>query len=120
MNGCSLPRLLGVRPTTIQILPGGLVVGDAAEEPREKRLARQPRAPRQRHRLIVDRAGLRRLAMICPARPGASARVLGALYQRLVNLARSIPAVLVTAYAGNGVRERKLSAGGIGPAEQAP
>jgi CheY-like chemotaxis protein len=53
--------------------------------------------------------------MICPARPGASARVLGALYQRLVNLARSIPAVLVTAYAGNGVRERKLSAGGIGP-----
>ena len=37
MNGCSLPRLLGVRPTTIQILPGGLVVGDTAEEAREKR-----------------------------------------------------------------------------------
>ena len=32
-----------------------------------------------------------------------------------VNLARSIPAVLVTAYAGNGGRERELSAGGIGP-----
>jgi CheY-like chemotaxis protein len=32
-----------------------------------------------------------------------------------VNLARSIPAVLVTAYSGNGVRERELSAGGIGP-----
>jgi hypothetical protein len=28
MNGCRPPRLLGVRPTTIQILPGCLVVGD--------------------------------------------------------------------------------------------
>jgi hypothetical protein len=37
MNGCSLPRLLGVRPTTIQILQGGLVVGDTAEEARNKR-----------------------------------------------------------------------------------
>jgi alkanesulfonate monooxygenase len=37
MNRCSLPRLLGVRPTTIQILLGGLVVGDTAEEVRERR-----------------------------------------------------------------------------------
>jgi hypothetical protein len=38
MSGCSLPRLLGVRPTTIQILPGCLVVvGDTAEEARRKR-----------------------------------------------------------------------------------
>ena len=38
MNGCSPPRLLGVRPTTIQILPGCLVVvGDTAEEARNKR-----------------------------------------------------------------------------------
>ena len=51
---------------------------------------------------------------ICPARPEAPARGLEALSPS-VNLARSIPAVLVTAYAGNGVRERELSAGGIGP-----
>jgi hypothetical protein len=51
---------------------------------------------------------------ICPARPEASARALEALSPS-VNLAGSIPAVLVTAYAGNGVRERELSAGGIGP-----
>ena len=38
MNGCSPRRLLGVRPTTIQILPGCLVVGgDTAEEARQKR-----------------------------------------------------------------------------------
>jgi alkanesulfonate monooxygenase len=38
MNGCSLRRLLGVRPTIIQILPGCLVVvGDTAEEARQKR-----------------------------------------------------------------------------------
>ena len=38
MNGCSPPRLLGVRPTTIQILPGCfVVVGDTAEEARQKR-----------------------------------------------------------------------------------
>jgi hypothetical protein len=51
---------------------------------------------------------------ICPARPEAPARGLEALSPS-VNLARSIPAVLVTAYAGNGGRERELSAGGIGP-----
>jgi hypothetical protein len=55
-----------------------------------------------------------RPSAICPARPEASARALEALSPS-VNLARSIPAVLVTAYAGNGVRERELSAGGIGP-----
>jgi hypothetical protein len=38
MNGCSPPRLLGVRPTTIQSLPGCLiVVGDTPEEARQKR-----------------------------------------------------------------------------------
>ena len=38
MNGCRPPRLLGVRPTAIQILPGCLVVvGDTAEEARQKR-----------------------------------------------------------------------------------
>jgi alkanesulfonate monooxygenase SsuD/methylene tetrahydromethanopterin reductase-like flavin-dependent oxidoreductase (luciferase family) len=38
INGCSPPRLLGVRPATIQILPGCLVVvGDTAEEARQKR-----------------------------------------------------------------------------------
>jgi hypothetical protein len=38
INGCSPPRLLGVRPTTIQILPGCfVVVGDTAEEARQKR-----------------------------------------------------------------------------------
>ena len=38
MNGWSPPRPLGVRPTTIQILPGCLVVvGDTAEEARNKR-----------------------------------------------------------------------------------
>jgi hypothetical protein len=38
MNGCSPPRLLGVRSTTIQILPGCLVVvGETAEEARNKR-----------------------------------------------------------------------------------
>jgi alkanesulfonate monooxygenase SsuD/methylene tetrahydromethanopterin reductase-like flavin-dependent oxidoreductase (luciferase family) len=38
MNGCSQRRLLGVRPTIIQILPGCLVVvGDTAEEARQKR-----------------------------------------------------------------------------------
>jgi alkanesulfonate monooxygenase len=38
MNGCSPPRLLGVRPTTIQILPGcRVVIGDTGEEARQKR-----------------------------------------------------------------------------------
>jgi hypothetical protein len=37
MNGCSPPRLPGVGPTTIQILPGCLVVGDTAEA-RQKRV----------------------------------------------------------------------------------
>ncbi len=37
MNGCSLPRLSGVLPTAVQILPGRLVVGDTAEEVRRKR-----------------------------------------------------------------------------------
>jgi hypothetical protein len=36
-NGCSPPRLPGVGPTTIQILPGYLVVGDTAEA-RQKRV----------------------------------------------------------------------------------
>src|SRR6202035_706794 len=44
---CNPPRLLGVRPTPIQILPGCLVVGDTAEEAPEAGIARQPRAPRQ-------------------------------------------------------------------------
>ena len=43
MNGCSPPRLLGVRPTTIQVLTGCLmVVGEIAAE---ARAARQRRAP---------------------------------------------------------------------------
>jgi hypothetical protein len=38
MNGCSPRGLLGVRPTTIQILPGYLVVvGDTAQEAHRKR-----------------------------------------------------------------------------------
>ena len=38
MNGCSPPRLLGVRPTTSKILPGCLVVvGETADETRDKR-----------------------------------------------------------------------------------
>ena len=38
INGCSPPRLFGVRPTTIQSLPGCLVVvGDTAEEARDMR-----------------------------------------------------------------------------------
>ena len=49
-----------------------------------------------------------------PGTARGSRRTLEALSPS-VNLARSIPAVLVTAYAGNGVRERELSAGGIGP-----
>jgi len=38
MNGCSPPRLLGVRPTTTQVLPGcRMVVGETAAEARDKR-----------------------------------------------------------------------------------
>jgi alkanesulfonate monooxygenase len=38
MNGCSPRRLPGFRPTTIQIPPGCfVVVGDTAEEARQKR-----------------------------------------------------------------------------------
>ena len=54
MNGCSPPRLLGVRPTTIQILPGCLVVvGETAAEARDKRgTARQNRLVQQAKGLI--------------------------------------------------------------------
>jgi alkanesulfonate monooxygenase SsuD/methylene tetrahydromethanopterin reductase-like flavin-dependent oxidoreductase (luciferase family) len=37
MNGCNPPRLLGVRSATVQILPGCVVVGETAEEARNKR-----------------------------------------------------------------------------------
>jgi hypothetical protein len=44
-NGCSQPRLPGVGPTTIQILPGCLVVGDTAERARSGSCSTASRTP---------------------------------------------------------------------------
>jgi hypothetical protein len=66
MNGWSPPRPLGVRPTTIQILPGCLVVvGDTAEEARQKR-ALVSKCGRERviERARRDNLTVRQLAQI--------------------------------------------------------
>src|SRR5580704_3426730 len=70
MNGWSPPRPLGVRPTTIQILPGCLVVvGDTAEEARQKR-ALVSKCGRER---VIERARRDNLTVRQRRSPAATA-----------------------------------------------
>ena len=80
-------KKLGRSPEHLKILPGALVVvGDTVDEAQEEEgAARQPRSSRQRPRIAVDRARLRRFGLRSrrsaardprnrtPARAGASA-----------------------------------------------
>ncbi len=74
MNGCSPPRLLDVRPTTIQILPGCLAVDRARPRAPELGLPR-PKPLLQQARRLVEA-----LVFDLPFRALAFAQFRGALF----------------------------------------